>query len=197
MAKKAAKSVPTKVPANTGPRIAGIGSDAVRNATGKGWDEWLAILDQEGARLMKHTAIASLLHEAHKLPGWWAQMVTVGYEQARGLREAYQTSRGYEAGRTRTIGAPPNTVFGAWKNPRQRARWLADHDITIRAATPGRSLCITWSDGSRVEVNLLVKGKGRTQVNVQHSKLADAIAVERMKAYWGEQLDRLRTLLES
>lgn len=195
--KAAAKAVPTKSPPNTGMRIAGIGSDAVHNATGKGWEEWLGILDEAGARAMKHPTIAKLLSEAHKVPGWWAQMLTVGYEQARGMRDAYQTSRGYEVSRSRTIGVPVNAVFGAWKNPQQRKRWLADHDVTIRSALPNKSLRITWKDGSRVEVDLQPRGEGKTQVTVTHSKLADGRAVERMKAYWSGQLEKLKSLLES
>ena len=42
-------------------RLAGIGTDAVARATGKAWDQWLAILDKAGAIAMPHKAIASLL----------------------------------------------------------------------------------------------------------------------------------------
>jgi hypothetical protein len=34
-------------------------------------------------------------------------------------------------------------------------------------------------------------------VSVQHNKLPDAKSAERMKAYWGERLDRLQEILES
>lgn len=190
------KTVPRKsVMIEAGERIAGIGSEAVRQATGKGWQEWLAILDEAGARAMDHPTIARFLNEAHKVPGWWAQMVTVGYEQARGMRE--ETARGYEAGRSKTIAASPEDVFAAWKDGRKRARWLADPDVTIRTSAPGRSLRMTWIDGeTSVEVWLTPKGESKTQVAVQHVKLANARDVERKKAYWGEQLERLKDLLE-
>jgi uncharacterized protein YndB with AHSA1/START domain len=124
-------------------------------------------------------------------------MVTVGYEQARGLREKYETASGFEAGRSKTIAAPADAVFAAWNDPRRRARWLADPGITIRTAQPGKSLRITWVDGTHVDVGLVSKGEARTQVSVQHRKLANARAVEGMKAYWGKQLERLQALLES
>lgn len=193
----AAKAVPRTSPPTGGERLAGVGSDAVMNATGKGWDEWLAILDEAGARAMEHPAIAKLLSEAHKVPGWWAQMVTVGYEQARGLREKYETASGFEASRSKTITAPADAVFAAWNDARRRARWLADPGITIRTATPGKALRITWVDGTHVDVGLVPKGEDRTQVQVQHRKLANARAVEGMKTYWGKQLERLQALLES
>ena len=88
-------------------------------------------------------------------------------------------------------------MFAAWKDGRKRARWLTDPDVTIRSTTPGRSLRIAWIDGeSSVEVGLTPKGESKTQVQVQHSKLANARDVERKKAYWGEQLARLKDLLE-
>jgi uncharacterized protein YndB with AHSA1/START domain len=196
--KGAKKTVPRKpMLVEAGERIAGIGGEAVRQATGRGWQEWLAILDEAGARTMDHPTIAKLLNEAYKVPGWWAQMVTVGYEQARGVREPHQTSRGFEAGRSKTVAASPEEVFAAWKDGRKRARWLADPDVTIRTATPGRSLRIAWIDGkTSVEVWLSPKGESKTQVQVQHAKLANAREVERKKAYWGAQLVRLKEFLE-
>jgi hypothetical protein len=44
-------------------------------------------------------------------------------------------------------------------------------------------------------VNFLPKGDAKSQVAVEHSKLADPGEAERMKAYWGERLERLRDLL--
>jgi uncharacterized protein YndB with AHSA1/START domain len=191
------KSVPRKTPPTTGERIAGIGSDAVRNATGKGWSEWLAILDREEAGAMTHQEIARLLYQKHGVPGWWAQMITVGYEQARGLRAKHQKPGGFEIGRSKTIAAPVDAVFAAWNDARQRARWLADPKITIRTATPGRSLRVTWVDGTtNLVVDLSPRSETKTVVSVQHGKLRDARAAKRMKTYWAAQLERLKTFLE-
>jgi hypothetical protein len=67
-------------------RLAGVRTEAVLKATGRAWDEWLRVLDRAGARRMPHEEIAALLARKFAVPGWWCQMVTVGYEQARGLR---------------------------------------------------------------------------------------------------------------
>jgi hypothetical protein len=48
---------------------------------------------------------------------------------------------------------------------------------------------------TNVDVNFLPKGDAKSQVAVEHSKLADPGEAERMKAYWGERLERLRDLL--
>ena len=41
---------------------------------------------------MPHKQIAEYLYEKHGLSGWWSQVVTVVYEQERGLREKHQKS---------------------------------------------------------------------------------------------------------
>src|SRR5438477_4460827 len=84
-------------------RLAGVGSDAVMRATGKGWNEWLDLLDREGAKQMPHKDIALFLSRKCGVPNWWSQMVPVGYEQARGLRDVYQHADGYAANASRTF----------------------------------------------------------------------------------------------
>src|SRR5512141_2272505 len=86
-------------------RYAGIGSEAVERATGRPWPAWIETLDREGARTMTHKEIALMLRQEFRLPAWWAQMVTVGYEQASGARAPNQAARGLRAHASRTIAA--------------------------------------------------------------------------------------------
>jgi uncharacterized protein YndB with AHSA1/START domain len=185
----------SRKPSETG-TIAGISSAAVENATGRGWREWLRVLDAAGARRMLHKEIAAYLHSEHSVPPWWSQMVTVGYEQARGMREKHQKSDGYSAGSSRTIGAPVSALYRAWHDGRTRSRWLGA-DLDVRKATPERSMRITWAGGTNVEVNFASKGAGKSHVSVQHGKLPSAREVARMKAFWTEALDRLKSTLEA
>ena len=67
---------------------AGISDTAVRAKTGKGWEEWFAILDEWDAKEKGHTASAKHLRDELGVSPWWAQAVTVRYEYARGLRES-------------------------------------------------------------------------------------------------------------
>ena len=82
----------------------GVGDHAVVSATGRTRDEWFALLDAAGAAGWKHQAIASWLVTEHGVDSWWAQGVTVGYEQARGIRSPGQRQDGtFEVSVTRTI----------------------------------------------------------------------------------------------
>ena len=103
-----------------------------------------------------------------------------------------------QVGRSKQIVAPAARAFGAFEDAGLRRQWLGDDaSIDIREATPERSLSIGWSDGdTEVTVNLYPKGRAKCVVQVIHEQLPDAAAVERMRDYWGERLERLRRLLE-
>ncbi len=150
------------------------------------------MLDAEGAAGLAHREIAVALREQHGLSGWWSQMVTVACEQARGLREPHQTSRGYQVGVRKTVPVNMDVLFTAWGNEASRPRWLGDEPITIRRATRPKSMRITWSDGqTNVDVTFWDKGPARSSVQVQHSKLDDRDDVEAKRTFWRAALARL------
>jgi len=178
-------------------KVAGISSEAVKAKTGRRWEEWFAVLEAAGARQMKHQAIANYLYEQYAMDGWWAQMVTVGYEQAHGLRDKHQQADGYNASISRVIQVPLEKLYAAWFDEGTREKWLPGTSMTVRKATPNKSMRILWDDGTRIEVNFYEKGEVKSQVVVQHSKLPDASAVEEQKRFWSEALGRLKAMLES
>ena len=182
-------------------RIGGIGDDAVKNATGRTWGQWLRVIDRAGGRDMDHKQIVAILKDEHDLGSWWRQMVTVGYEQARGKREKHEKPGGFEIGVSRTINAPIAAAFRAFRDKRTRARWLtppSPGEVEVRKSTPGKSVRLTWVDGeTHLNVNFWNKGRAKCQVVVQHTKLKNAKAAERQKDFWRDQLGRLKTLLEA
>jgi hypothetical protein len=176
-------------------RLAGVGSEAVRKATGRAWDEWLKVLDRAGAKGMPHKEIAQMLFSKFSVPGWWSQMVTVGYEQARGLRKVNQNAQGFSANASRTLDVGLDKLYASWTEPAQRSKWLPDAPVEIRTASHGKSLRMTWTaGGSSVDVGFIAKGPEKSQVQVSHNRLANERAVERQKSYWTEALERLKTL---
>lgn len=178
-------------------KLGGISTAAVEAATGKSWAEWLRILDRAGAKRLDHKGIVALVHGRFGIGSWWQQMVTVGYEQARGLRAKHQKTDGFSVSRSRTIASSVAAAFVAWTDARRRSRWLKRAGVTITTSTPHKSVRMRWPEhDSRVEVNLYAKGDNKCQVAVQHNRLPDAKAAAKMKAFWGEALDRLATALD-
>lgn len=180
----------------TASSYAGITTAAVKKATGRTWTEWIKLLDAAGAKSWPHAEIALWLHKKHPVADWWCQMVTVGYEQASGRRVKNQTPDGFEISVSKTIGAPVDRVFEAWRDASLREQWLPHTPLTVRKATPHKSIRITWADGTNLSVNFWPKGPLKCQVVPEHSKLPDATTAEKMKTYWTEQLELLRAHLE-
>jgi hypothetical protein len=175
----------------------GISSEAVKAKTGKSWDDWLKTLDKEGAKKLSHKEIAALVHSRYNVGGWWSQMITVGYEQARGLREVHQKTDGFSANVSRTFNAPLETLYESWSDAKKRKRWIGDGTMTVRKATENKSIRITWSDGTNLDVNFYPKGDAKSQVSLECSKLPDAASVQSRKAWWSDALARLKSQLES
>ena len=184
------------MPTTTKTQSPRMSDEAVKAKTGKKWNQWFTILDKAGAKKMTHQEIVKFLNSQHEVGPWWQQMVTVTYEQARGLREKHEKPAGYEISVSRTIEAPVSKAFKAWTDEKTRKAWLPSN-LAIRKATTNKSLRITWEDGkTSVAVAFLPKGTGKCQVVAQHSKLSDAKAAARMKTFWADALDRLKTMIE-
>lgn len=174
-----------------------MSDDAVQAKTGKNWSQWFAILDKAGAKKMSHQEIVKLLNSKHDVGPWWQQMVTVTYEQARGLRQKHEKPSGYEISVSRTVNAPLASVYKKVANEKTRSLWLSEGGVTIKKSTLNKSMRMTWKDGkTSLQISFLGKGDGKSQVVVQHSKLPDAKAAAKMKSYWGKALDRLREVVE-
>ena len=179
------------------PKFAGVTTAAVMKATGRTWDEWLKVLDRAGAKKMSHKEIAALLARKFDLTNWWNQMVTVGYEQARGLRKVNEQAAGFAANASRTMAHALEKLFHAWHDPAIRSRWLKDAPVEVKRSTRGKYVRMKWTQGgSSVDVGFTAKGPGKTSVQVSHGKLKSAAEVARQKAFWKDALARLESLFE-
>ena len=172
-----------------------MSDEAVQAKTGKTWSRWFKHLDAAGAKKMTHQQIVAHLRDKHDVRAWWQQMVSVTYEQARGLRDIHEKPSGYEISVSRTIAAPVNKAFKAWTDEKTRKLWLSAN-FSIRKSTTNKTIRITWGDGTDVVSAFYPKGEGKCQVVAQHGKLKDARAGAKMKAFWSDTLDRLKELLE-
>ncbi|MCG5443776.1 hypothetical protein NIE79_001920 [Micromonospora sp. NIE79] len=199
-------SIAASPPAPTGPTAAAaaaqterIADDLIRARTGSGWAEWFAVLDAASATEWTHTRIARHLTTEHEVPGWWAQTITVGYEQARGLRAPGQRrGGGFEASASRTVAVPAVRLFEAFADETARARWLPDVEVRVRTATAPRSFRADWAGGpTRIVVGIDAVGESKARVNVLHEKLTAAEQAAELKAYWRDRLAALKALLET
>lgn len=198
-------------------RYNNISSEAVEAATGKTWEEWFALLDEEGAENLSHKEIAALLLNKGYLPetaGWWAQSITVGYEYAKGLRVKGQTvDAGFQIGVQKTIPVEHERLWNFLTSPEGLRIWLGD-DIDrlelakgatyqtangtsgeVRSVVPGEKLRLTWQPAhweNRSTLQLYLTAKGdKTALRFHQEKLADAKQRSEMKEHWQNVLKNI------
>ena len=162
--------------------------EAIRERTGRGWEEWFDVLDAWGAVEMKHRDIArSVATELEIDPlAWNAQAITASYERTRGLRVAGQKEDGFSITASKTIGVPIERLYDAFFA-------TADDRLRERTVRRPRSARFDWGDGgSRVHVTFDAKDEQKSRIVVEHARLADADEAEHMKAFWRERLSELK-----
>ncbi|WP_371529309.1 DUF4287 domain-containing protein [Streptomyces sp. NBC_01283] len=179
-----------------------LSAEALREATGKTWTQWFALLDAWDGTSHTHTEIARHIREEHGTDGWYAQSVAVGYEQERGLREVGQSSTGaWRTSGSKTIATSAARAIEAFTDETVRARWLPGIDLTLRTHRPAKSVTADFKDTTgtttRISVGITVKTPEKTTVAIGHEKLRDAAEVATYKKFWHERLSKLKALLES
>jgi hypothetical protein len=173
--------------------------EKIRQRTGRGWEEWFAILDEWGAPDRPHREIARWLAEQQgAVPlAWNVQAIVGSYELTRGLREVGEKEDGFVVTASRTVAAPAERLFDAFVDPSVRQRWLPDVELAERTASRARSARFDWDDGTtRVNVTFLTRGELKSTVALEHRRLRSADEAARLKAYWRERLLALKGLLE-
>ncbi len=177
-------------------KLAGMSDATLKAKTGCAWERWVKALDRVQAHTWPHRRIAEHVHEKYKVPDWWSQTVTVGYERIKGLRAIGQRrDGGFEATKSKTFAVSLSRLYRAWSEARTRAQWLPGVDLTIRTASRDKSMRITWPDKTAVDVGFAGRGARKSQVAVQHRKLTDQSSALRMKQFWDERLGALKEVL--
>ncbi len=134
--------------------------EPIEQATGRSWDAWLTFMERVGATDLSHKQIAEKvtaeLTGKVDNPGWWAQSVTVAYEQHTGRRLPGQVADGtFQLSVSKATKLGMQELMDAWEA-------FAANDaqvLALVASEPrvsGTDKRITWrtkaKDGSSIVV---------------------------------------------
>ena len=59
-----------------------------------------------------------------------------------------------------------------------------------------KSIRLDWNGKTLIAVGFLSKGKAKSSVAVQHTRLPDRETAERLKTYWSDQMENLAGVLK-
>lgn len=165
------------------------GTENFATSTGRSWAQWLAFLDEQGAEGLSHADIAKLIDATGDASGWWAQSITVAYEQHIGRRAPGQRSDGtFEVSVSRTLQGSMDAVMARWDGHVSDTR---SHDGVEVEGEPERTETPKWrywrcvlADGSKVSATASARSETTAGLAVTHGKLADTDDKERWRKYW-------------
>lgn len=159
----------------------------IEAGTGTPLSTWAQRIDEAGGRDLDHTSIARLLPQRWEITEWWAQGVTVAYEQIIGRRVVGQSCQGdFAASASRTVPGDPDAVRARWDAfltaPRREELGLAE--VRLSDTPTWRYWRAAVSDGSRLSVNITAKDSERSTVGLEHKGIETAEGREAWKALW-------------
>jgi len=174
-----------------------IKTDAIAKGTARSWGAWRAFLDAQGARDMSHADIARMIVATGDANGWWAQGITVAYEQAIGRRKPGQVKGGgtFQTAASKTLPGSMEEVMARWRafaDTRRDWNGVAVEKGPEASDTQKWRYWRAWlSDGSRLVVTATDKGPGKATLTIAHENLGNGDAAARWRAFWKDALARL------
>lgn len=165
-----------------------ISDKTIEKATGVSWQTWLDRLEKMGARDLSHQDIASNLVSDYSVAGWWAQSLTVRYEQVIGRRKVGQNSKGeFSISVSKTLPGTMDEAFHWWLTIAQSRTDFNGIEIISSSTTETekwRNYRAALKDGSRVVVGVYAKSPAKAGLGLQHEKLISAESAETWRSYW-------------
>lgn len=165
-----------------------IDVSAIERNTGRTWPQWVALLDDLGAAELPHKEIARRLGDLAP-SGWWAQSITVAYEQHIGRRVPGQNCHGeFSTSVTRTLPGTMDDALARWESATANRTDFdgvpVDGEPTVTRTDRWRYWRRRLADGTRVVVTISDKPGGRAGLAVTHEKLEARDDVDRWRAVW-------------
>ena len=194
-----------------------VTNEAAKAATGKTLDQWFAALDKIDGLKQGRRAVNSHLYE-QKVDLWWCATIAVEYEKHHDVRKKDGLFEGYFVCATKTIAAPPSEVFAAWSSGSELSKWFGgttkaevkeggayenkdgDRGKFLRVRE-NKDIRMTFENKSLsaptlVDVQFQDKGKGKTGLLVNHTRIQTRPEADGLRAAWAGALDQLKSVCE-
>ena len=195
-----------------------VTNEAAKAATGKTLDQWFTELDKADGLKLGRREINNRLY-AQKLDPWWCATIAVEYEKHHDVRKKDGLFEGYFVCSTKTIAAPVADVYRAWSNGAELSKWFGAAtraDVkdggtfenkdgekgTFLRVRANKDIRMTFENSgtsapTQVDVQFQDKGKGKTSLFVNHTRIQSRAEADGLRAAWAEALNKLKTKCEA
>ncbi len=160
---------------------------------GKPWKYWMDYMQSINASELTHTEIAKKVNEKIN-DSWWAQTITVAYEQKSGRRKPGQRADGtYEASVTKSSDEDPAKLAEKWNEFSKDNKELQSKmkDKPRISKTKKNNLWKAELENSNKATVAFEKMKnGKTQIAVMQQKIKTQSDLEKSKKFWQNILNK-------
>lgn len=183
-------------------------------STGKPIQEWIAYLESNPDLAAKRR---DAIQDLYNLQGrgkdvWWPTTLFVEYERKHGIVKKDGLLEGYNICATKTIAAPIEKVFAAFKGD-QTKDWYG----TVSSAAPfhdesgnvaelirdreNKDLRYRWQTAgidneTTLDILFSDKGNGKTGIIANHARMQTREEADGLRDAWLSAFDRLKSLVE-
>lgn len=216
------KSKPTAVRKRkpTLEKVGRVPTDSVFKHTGRDWDDWIKILNIEGAQHWSYNEISKFLAKKFKLNLWWTNIVAYGYEVHIGRRIDGQNYKGlYAVTVTRSLSHPHLKVWNALMSPEGMQVWLKPLSEVlfipkntfeveggifgeVRTMKSPERVRFTWQDTdwekpTVVQLMVVTRPKDKSLIMIMHESIKTSALREEFRALWKKRIAEFEEFLKS
>lgn len=193
---------------------------ALRQATGRTWEEWLVSLESSVDRAWPEERVARHITQRYGIEQQWADWLARLYGQLLGRVPVGVTKdAGVQIGVRRTVEQPKERVWRFLVSPAGLALWLGTLpglplEVGREFATAegvegkltvvsfGEKLRLTWrrpewERPSRLQLYVLPTASGKTTIALHQEMLEDVYIRDMMKRHWEAALETIKRMLDS
>lgn len=174
---------------------------SIEKTTNRSWTSWLDFFTGIDAEHLDHPTIVKhvyteLLNIEDINAGWWAQSITVAYEQYIGRRTPGQSGKGdFQISVSRTLNGTMDEIMQQWT---RLTDGMSEFNGVATANSPRRTVTDKWrhwrvdlADGTLLTASVQQKSADKAIVTVTHTKLTTSERAEEWRSFWKEFLQQL------
>ena len=194
-----------------------VTNEGSKEATGKTLDQWFDHLDKWDGLKKGRRAVNNHLAE-EKIDPWWCTTISVEYEKHHDVRKKDGAFEGYFVCSTKTISAPVSDVFDSWSRNDSLTKWFGKSPKaevkdggtyqtgdgekgSFTRVRSNKDIRMTLENKAftapiLVDVQFQDKGKGKTGLLVNLSRIQTREEADGVRVAWAAALDRLKAFCE-